>query len=287
MDNINQKPDQKPTSLAEFDASNNGSMFEFILRNIREIYIFRFAFLNIISSNLSSRYRRSTFGFFWSLLNPLFTMGIMAIVFSSLYKLPFGEFSIYLFSGQLPWNLITASLQGGSMSIITNESYLKKVYIPKLLFPLVTLGVELVNFLFSLLSLFVLALLFGAVLGWSLFLLPAALLLLTLFLFGLNMIISVVTVYFRDFSHILQIGLLGLFYLTPILYPVSYVSQTLFDFIRLNPFYYFINLFHLIIYDASQPVFFDWLPCIIFTFISIVIGMIVFQKKENDLIYRL
>src|SRR5688500_7996186 len=113
-----------------FDASKSGSMFEFLWRNIREVVLYRYALYNFISTTLSSRYRRSTIGFLWSLLNPLITMIIMAIVFSSLYKLSFTEFSLYLFSGLLPWNLITASLVGGSMSIISAEVYLKKVYIP-------------------------------------------------------------------------------------------------------------------------------------------------------------
>lgn len=287
MNKINRMDEKNITTLTKFDAEKKDGIFEFISRNVREIYIYRYALFNFVSTNLSTRYRRSTIGFFWSLLNPLFTMSIMAIVFSSLFKLPFSDFSIYLFSGLLPWNLITASLLGGAMSIINNESYLKKVYIPKLLFPLVTMGVELFNFLFSLLSLFILALLFGAVLGYSLLFLPFALILLLVFLFGLNMINSVVTVYFRDFSHILQIGLLGLFYLTPILYRVSFVSPILFSFIKFNPFYYFINLFHLIIKEATIPAFADWLPCIILALVSNIAGLIVFQKKENDLIYRL
>lgn len=277
---------QKYTS--EFDASKTGGMMEFLSRNIREMVLYRHALFNFINTNLSSRYRRSAVGFLWSLLNPLFTMLIMAVVFSSLYNLPFTQFSLYLFSGLLPWNLITSSLMGGSMSIINAELYLKKVYIPKLLFPLTTLGVEVSNFFFSLLSLFLLALLLGAKLGWSLLLLPLALLLLAMFLFGLIMLISILTVFFRDFSHILQIGLLGLFYLTPILYPISRISEEwLLDVIRLNPFYYFITLFHVIIYDASYPDLNEWLLCTIFAVLSMGIGVFMFQKKEKDVIYRL
>jgi ABC-type polysaccharide/polyol phosphate export permease len=271
----------------KYDASERGGMMEFISRNVREMVVYRYALYNFINTNLSSRYRRSTFGFLWSLLNPLFTMIIMAVVFSSLYKLPFREFSMYLFSGLLPWNLVTSSLMGGSMSIINAESYLKKVYIPKVLFPLTTLGVEMLNFLFSLASLFVLAVFLGANLGWSLSLLPAALLLLALFLFGLILLISILTVFFRDLSHILQIGLLGLFYLTPILYPITMIPDGLLQIIKLNPFYHFINLFHLIVYEATFPSLYEWLTCLGLSFLSLVIGMIVFQKKEKDVIYRL
>ena len=270
-----------------YDASKGSGMLEFISRNIREIRVYRHALFNFISTNLSSRYRRSAFGFLWSLLNPLFTMVIMAVVFSSLYKLPFAEFSLYLFSGLLPWNLITSSLMGGSMSIILAEGYLKKVYIPKMVFPLVTLGVEIINFLFSLISLFVLAFFFGAKIGWSLLLLPFALLLLSLFLLGNILFLSILTVFFRDMSHILQIGLLGLFYLTPVIYPISFLSGRLLTLIKFNPFYYFISLFHMIIYEAAPPGWFEWLVCLCLTAVSLILGLVVFQKKEQDVIYRL
>ncbi len=270
-----------------FDASKSSGLIEFISRNIRELIVYRYALYNFVSTNLSSRYRRSTIGFLWSLLNPLFTMVIMAIVFSSIYKMPFTEFSLYLFSGLLPWNLVTSSLVGGSMSIILAEGYLKKVYIPKIVFPLVTLGVEIINFLFSLISLFILALFFGAKLGWSLLLLPFALLLLSLFLLGLILLLSILTVFFRDMSHILGIGLLGLFYLTPVIYPISFLSGKLLVLIKFNPFYYFITLFHLIVYEATPPGWFEWGVCIALTTVSLILGVLVFQKKEQDVIYRL
>lgn len=271
----------------DFDASKRSGLIDFVSRNIRELNVYRYALYNFISTNLSSRYRRSAIGFLWSLLNPLFTMVIMALVFSSLYKLPFSEFSLYLFSGLLPWNLITSSLLSGSMSIINAESYLKKVYVPKIIFPLVTLGVEIANFMFSLISLFILSLFFGAKLGWSILLLPFALLLLALFILGGILLLSILTVFFRDLSHILQIGLFGLFYLTPILYPISLLSGNLLNLIKLNPFYYFIDLFHLIVYEAVFPGWVEWAACIGLTALSLTLGVLVFQKNEQDVIYRL
>jgi ABC-type polysaccharide/polyol phosphate export permease len=275
------------SGLNEYNAAKNDRLTGFLSHNIRSLFIYRYAFFNFVSTTLSSRYRRSAIGFFWSLLNPLFTMIIMAVVFSSLYKLPFAQFSLYLFSGLLPWNLITASLQGGSMSIIGAESFLKKVYIPKMLFPMVTIGVELVNFSFNLISLFILAIFFGAKLGWSLLLLPFALLLLVLFLLGIVLIASVLTVFFRDFSHILQVGLVGLFYLTPIMYPISLLSGKLLTVIKFNPFYYFIVLFHNIIYDSIMPASYVWLTCVGFAVLSMGIGVVIFYIKERDIIYRL
>jgi ABC-type polysaccharide/polyol phosphate export permease len=214
-------------------------------------------------------------------------MTILAIVFSSIYRLSFKEFGLYLMSGLLPWNLISNSLLHGSESLIRSEGYLKKVHVPKLIFPLSVLGVEVVNFLLSLVSLFFLAFLLGAKAGWALFFLPIALFLLTIFLLGIIMAISIFTVYFRDFSHILQVGLLGIFYLTPVIYPANRLSPALLKIISFNPFYYFVDLFHEIIKSSSIPSGLTWMICFTLSLVSILIGIAVFRARENDIIYRL
>jgi ABC-type polysaccharide/polyol phosphate export permease len=281
--------DNNEKYFSTYDPTEHRGLKSFLVRNSHDLIIYRYAIYNFISSNLRARYRRSAIGFLWSLLNPLFTMIIMSIVFSSIFHNPITNFSIYLFSGLLPWNLVSASMVAGSMSIVHGEAYLKKVYVPKLIFPLVIVGVEVVNFLLSLLSLFFLAVFLGAKISWALLTLPVALFLIALFLFGLVLILSIVTVYFRDLSHIIQIAMTGLFYLTPIIYPVELLSKNLplITVIKLNPFFYFVGLFHSIIYDAKFPEPSIWLICLSLTVISLLLGLIVFNSREKDVIYRL
>ena len=272
-----------------FDSQKRNSALQFFLQSLREMYTYRFALVNFISSTLSARYRRSFLGFLWSLLNPLLTMLIMGIVFSTLLKRPFSEFSLYLFSGLLPWNLVSSSLIVGGSSIVSAEVYLKKIYSPKVMYPIAAVGVEVVNFVFSLCGLFILALLWGAKLSWALFLLPFALALLALFILGLVFTLSIAVVYFRDLTHIIQILMLGLFYLTPIMYPVDFLSGSgrLLAIIKLNPFYYFIQLFHSIIFQHSVPDLSNWLICLLLGCLSFVAGVFVFAAMDNDVIYRL
>jgi ABC-type polysaccharide/polyol phosphate export permease len=273
----------------EFDPTEHKGLKNFLTHNFHDLILYRYAIFNFISSNLRARYRRSAIGFLWSLLNPLFTMTIMAIVFSSIFQSPISNFSIYIFSGLLPWTLISHSILNGSMSIVSGEGYLKKMYVPKMIFPLVIVGVEVVNFLLSLLSLFFLAILLGAKISWGLLALPFALLLTALFLLGMVLILSILTVYFRDLSHILQIAFTGLFYLTPIIYPVELLANNplLMTVIRLNPFFYFVELFHVIIYQAKFPDISLWLICLGLTLLNLIGGLMVFNFKEKDVIYRL
>jgi ABC-type polysaccharide/polyol phosphate export permease len=277
------------TYYSEYDPMEHKGLNNFLTRNLNDLITYRYAIYNFISSNLRARYRRSAIGFLWSLLNPLFTMTIMAIVFSSIFKSSITNFSIYIFSGLLPWTMISNSVLTGAASIVQGEAYLKKMYVPKLIFPLVIVGVEVVNFLLSMLSLFFLAALLGAKISWGLLTLPMALLLTALFLFGLVLILSILTVYFRDLSHILQITFTGLFYLTPIVYQVEFLSNNpfLMKLIKLNPFFYFVELFHIIIYQAKFPDMSLWLMCVGLTSLSLFLGFIVFNSKEKDVIYRL
>jgi ABC-type polysaccharide/polyol phosphate export permease len=274
--------------LAVFDSAKDRGLSDFLSRSVRELIMYRYALYNLINTNLRARYRRSTIGFLWTLLNPLFTMIIIAVVFSTLFKLPFADFGVYLFSGILTWTLISNSIINGSMSMINAEGYLKKVYVPKLIFPLATVGVETANFLFSLISLFVLALFLGAKASWGLLFLPFALLMTALFVFGLIAIVSILTVYFRDLAHILTIVFLGLFYLTPIMYKKELITnENLMTVIKMNPFYYFVELFHQIIYEAKIPDGSLWLTCGVLMLVSLIVGLYVFSLKEKDIVYRL
>lgn len=274
--------------ISTYDSHKRKISVNTIYTLLLETATYRYVLHNLVSTTLKSRYRRSFFGFLWSLLNPLFTMLILTIVFSSIYKASFKDLGLYIMSGLLPWIMISNTLIGGCLSLVNAEGYLKKVYLPKQIFPMSVLGVEIVNFLLSLLSLFTLAFLLGARPNTSWLLLPFGIFFLAIFLLGIVLVISVVTIYFRDLPHILQIGLTGLFYVTPIIYPLSLIEGTYLEqLIKLNPFFYFIEIFHQIIKGATFPSLFDWLICFVLAIISYTIGVFLFRTKENDIIYRL
>jgi ABC-type polysaccharide/polyol phosphate export permease len=274
--------------ISIYDSQRKRVSLDAFYKIILDVIVYRHVLQNLISTNLKARYRRSVFGFLWSLLNPLFTMIILTVVFSSIYRSSFSELGLYIMSGILPWTMISNTMMNGCSSLVSAEGYLKKVYLPKQIFPMSVLGVEIVNFSLSLTSLFVLAVVLGATPNLSWLLLPLAIFLLAVCLLGIILATSIVTIYFRDFSHILQIGMTGLFYITPVIYQLSLVEGTrLEQLIRLNPFFYFIQLFHQIIKDATVPSATSWLVCVLLAVVSYTLGVFVFRIKENDIIYRL
>lgn len=275
-------------TISIYDSQQKKVSWDAVYKVMLEAVHFRYVIFNLIGTTLKARYRRSVFGFLWSLLNPLFTMLILTVVFSSIYKSSFNELGLYIMSGLLPWIMISSTILNGCSALVGAEGYLKKVHLPKQIFPISVLGVEIINFLLSLVSLFALAVVFGANPNFSWLLLPLALLLLSFFLLGIILATSVVTIYFRDFSHILQIGITGLFYVTPVIYPVSLIAGSrLEQLIKLNPFFYFIELFHQIIESATVPSALNWLVCFTLAAVSYALGVLIFRYKENDIIYRL
>ena len=263
------------------------SFVAFLARVAKELQCVKFALTSFIVNNLRRRYRRSMLGFAWSLLNPLFTMLVMTAVFSLLFHRDPRAFSVFLFTGLLPWTFINDSITNGSQSIVVAEPFLKKVYIPKVFFPLVTVGTEGVNFCLSLVSMIVLGLCLGMQVGPTLLLVPLAIALLCIVTFSIALLLSVATVYFRDLTHIIKIILGAVFYLVPILYPLEQIPAHFRGFFLLNPIYYFINLFRITINECRVPTLIEWAIPLAFTVGSLVVCMYILMKTERDLIYRL
>lgn len=265
----------------------NESTFGYTCRAIGELQNIKFALASFVINNLRRRYRRSVLGFAWSLLNPLLTMAVMTAVFSLLWHANPKLFGVYVFTGLLPWTYITDSITMGSQSLVQSEAFLKKVYIPKSFFPLVAVSTETANFAFSLASLMVMALIAGVHMNWTVLLVPAAIGLLFLFNFSVTLILSIATVYFRDLTHIIKVGLSTLFYLVPIIYNLDMVPEKYRVLFLLNPIFYFIDLFRSLIYVGVMPDATHWAIPSIITAVTLSIAFYTLKKTDKDLIYRL
>lgn len=263
------------------------SFWHFSGRTLLEMTNIKFALASFVVNNLRRRYRRSVLGFAWSLLNPLLTMGVMTVVFSLLFKNDPRTFAIFIFTGLLPWTFITDSITNGSQAITQNEHYLKKVYVPKLFFPLVAVTTEGANFIFSLSSLMIIGLAIGAKLSWTWLLVPVATGLLFVFSFSIAMFLAVATVYFRDLTHLIKVFLGLLFYTVPIIYPLNMVPEKYQFAFMLNPAYYYIDLFRVLIYKGELPTIQHWAAAVGLSLASAALCLFVLKRTERDIIYRL
>jgi ABC-type polysaccharide/polyol phosphate export permease len=141
------------------------------------------------------------------------------------FNLPYRvDYGVFLIVGLLPWTFLATALLDASQSFVQNASLIRKVYFPRMVFPLAAVGANLVNFLLGVLAIFGTLSLLGFIpFSSSMLLLPGLILLQTFLVLGLSFIVSISNVFFRDTAMILEFVLQAWFYLTPIIYPISYV----------------------------------------------------------------
>lgn len=241
---------------------------------------------NMVVQELRVRYQRSILGFVWTLLNPLLMLATLCFVFSHLFK-SIPNYSIYLMSGMVPWALLSVSLNDSALCIIANEGLIRKIYLPKLVFPLARVLISLVTFVFSLAAMFLLLFPLGARPSWAMLALPAAIALFTVFTLGLCLVAATANTFYRDCGHLISVFLQAWYFLTPILYTTADFPEAGRWMFQLNPAYFFIELFHAILYAGEWPGLGLWMMAALIASISLGAGYALFKSHEDKMVFRL
>jgi ABC-2 type transport system permease protein len=200
-----------------------------VRRRIREVCARREVLLNLVRKELKVRYTDSVLGAVWSLLNPIVFLGVFTFVVKITHN-SFPHFPIYLLSGLLTWNLFSVSLTAGARSVIDNANLVKKVAFPREVLPLSAIGVALVDFGLqtSVLMVFILVSGYGFHFP-EIALYPLAFATLLVFTLALTLWFAALNVRYRDVQHLLNVGLLVWFWMTPIVYSGFLVKDFLAD----------------------------------------------------------
>ena len=201
---------------------------------VRELWTFREILWNLVRKELKVKYTASVLGAVWSLLNPVIFLAVFWFV-SEVLLSGIPHYPVYLLSGLLAWNLLSVSLSTGAQSVISNANLVKKVYFPREILPLSTVGVAFVDFVLqsAVLLLYLLVSGYGFTLS-TLWLYPIAFLALLTFTTAVTFLVSALNVRYRDVQHLLGLGLLVWFWLTPIVYQGFLVQDRLTD-VSLGP----------------------------------------------------
>jgi ABC-type polysaccharide/polyol phosphate export permease len=262
-------------------------MINHILEPWHELFGSRTVLRQLVGQQLILRYRRTVLGYFWTLLNPLLMMSIMALVFSTLFNADLKNFTIFLFAGMIPWNFFSSVVTQSGTAFINNEGLIKKIYLPKVIFPLSIAFALLIDSGLSFLALFVIIFILGGSLSWAVLFIPIAYVMLFSFALGIGLITSVATVFFRDLQHVILIGIQGLFYLTPIIYKHEALAGKIAWLVALNPLVPFIELFRAPLYMARLPASSVVMQAIFWSFFTMAIGLFVFLRQEKKIVFRL
>jgi len=225
------------------------------IRDLTELVEHRDLLSLLITKELKIKYKGTTLGFMWSLLNPLLMMVVYTAIFSVIARFPLQQYPIYLLSGLLPWTAFAAAVTGATLSIILNGHLVRRVKFPNQFLPITSVAAGLVNLIPSLGILLVFVPAFGRSLGWPLLALPLLLLLQAVFTAGIALILSAVTVYFRDLEHLIGILVTVWFFATPIIYPLGTFSghRVLGTLLLLNPMTWLISGYQAVWYYDRWP----------------------------------
>jgi len=236
---------------------------------------------------LKAKYCGSFLGLWWALILPLFLAAAINIVFSRVFKKDDPYFGLFLVSGLLPWFFFANSINDALNSFTGNTSEARQNIFPREIMPLSFVGADFMNFMIG----FVVVLpLFFVFAPRSIYLLPVLCALLFFFLLfccGVCLFISCLNVFFRDLTHIMSVGMMVWFWLTPVFYPVSRFDDGFYKLIFLNPLVPYITSFQKILYKGVMPQFTEISACFILSVLSFGLGYLYFLKNETELLKRL
>lgn len=245
---------------------------------------YQFLLSELVKKGIKLKYRRSYLGIVWSLLEPLLTMIVLTIVFGTLYGNTDRTFPVYILTGRLLYSFFSQSTKAALKSIRQNSAMIKKVYVPKYLYPLSSVLFNYVIFLISLVVLALVSVILGVKPTWYLLQAPVALILILLIAYGCGMILATIGVFFRDMEYLWSVGLMLVMYTCAIFYYPSKLLKSGWAWIlKYNPLYCVIDIFRSAIF--GQPMNMHYVVyAAAFAIVSMAVGLLCFKKKQDDFI---
>ena len=245
---------------------------------------YQFLLSELVKKGIKLKYRRSYLGMIWSLLEPLLTMIVLTIVFGTLYGNTDKTFPVYILTGRLLYSFFSQATKAALKSIRQNSAMIKKVYVPKYLYPLSSVLFNYVIFLISLIVRAVVSVVLGVKPTTHLWQSLVALVLILFISYGCGMILATIGVFFRDMEYLWSVALMLVMYTCAIFYYPSKLLKSGWAWIlKYNPLYCVIDIFRSGVF--GEPMNIDYLIyTVAFAVLSMLIGLICFKKKQDDFI---
>lgn len=256
-------------------------------QEIRNFFKYRFLLKELVKKGVKLKYRRSYLGIVWTLLEPLLTMIVLTVVFGTLFGNTDKTFPVYILTGRLLFTFFSQATTGALKSIQSNSAMIKKVYVPKYLYPLSNVLFNFVIFLLSLIVLAVVSVVLGIKPTWYLITAVVPLITILLFSFGVGMILSTVGVYFRDMEYLWSVATMLFMYSCAIFYYPERILNSKYSWIlRYNPLYRIIECFRNAVFGQAMNIKAAGYAFVC-SIITIVIGLAVFKKKQDNFILHI
>lgn len=261
-----------------------------IIKLFSEFFYYTFYYREYIKQSvardLRKKYKRSYLGYVWSMLNPLFMMLVLAIVFSKLMN-HIDNYAVFLFCGLLPWSYFDQTLNGSLNTIRQNAKIIDQVSIPKFIFPTTTAIYNFVNLFISIVPLLIVMLYTDFPLHLTMLAFPIILIPLFFVSMGLSLIFAVANVFFEDTQHLASILLRILYFLSPVLYNRDLLPDQLIDlrWPMINPMFSIIEMMRGLFYDGVLPSMETYFTSLATCTLILGFGLWLFKKTEQKFLY--
>lgn len=253
----------------------------YIASAIFAIQKYSFLISQLVARDFKTKYKRSILGVFWSFLNPLLTMVVQFIVFSTIFRNDVKYYPAYLLSGIVIWSFFNEVTNMCLHSITGNASLITKVYMPKYIYPVSRTLSSGINLLISLVPLLLVSLITGVHFLRSVLLIPFFLICLIVFSLGVGMLLSALMVFFRDIAFLWSVIVMAWMYATPIFYSPEIIPERFSFILKLNPLYHFIKNIRMCLIEGVSPGPRSYIFCFLFAMISLLFGSLVFKKTQD------
>jgi ABC-type polysaccharide/polyol phosphate export permease len=270
-------------SLPCYDSAERATPF---IEEGQALIRYRDLIVQLVSRSVKARYKRSILGVAWTMINPLLTMTVLTLVFSQLFRAPARDYALYVLSGLVIWNFFAQSTMAAMSDLLWGGGLITRVFLPKAVFAFAALGTGAVNLVLAMVAYAVIALALGVPPSLSWFLLPVPLLAIGLFTLGVALAISAAAVYFADVMPTYEVLLTAWLYLTPVIYPLGLLPESVQAWLRWNPMLWFVQSFRSVLYDGRMP---DGVTLAV-TFgaglAMLALGWWIFTRKAREYAYR-
>jgi ABC-type polysaccharide/polyol phosphate export permease len=261
---------------------------EFVKNQLNTLMHFRHLLVLMVKRDFVTRYRRNVLGILWSLLNPLLSMLVIVMVFSQLFDtgdIPVNvSFAVYVLSGKLIFEFFSESTLRAMNSIVASSGIIKKVYVPKYIFPVSNTLSSMVNLGFSFIAFLLVFIVMGEQFHWTFLLIPIPVFYTLVFSLGVGMFLASLTVFFRDLTYLYGVFTSLLFFLTPIIYHISILPARVFHLMHLNPLFHFVEYFRELAINGTVPGLWANIFCAGFAIAAFCMGLYMMMSQQDKYI---
>jgi ABC-type polysaccharide/polyol phosphate export permease len=257
-----------------------------MVAELLELYRYQDLLKLLVSQMTTQRYKRSSLGVLWTLLNPLISMAVLTIAFSTVFKTT-AAYPVYLLSGLVCWNFFSQTTVYSMHSLLWGGALIKRVYVPCTIFGVAAVANNLMNLGFSMVPLVLIMLILKQPFHATWWFVPVAIVLLAAFTLGMTLLMSTLAVFFGDVVEMYQLILQSWFFLTPVMYPLDVLPPRFKGLMALNPVYHLVEIFRAPIITGELPALEHLLWGAGWAGGTLLLGWWTITRKANEFAYRL